>query len=62
MPVIPALRTQRQVGLCEFEASLGYRVSSRTRFTDKLCLEKQNRKQKKTCKNVSFRTMYFGRL
>ena len=29
MPLIPALR-QRQVDLCEFEASLVYRVSSRT--------------------------------
>ena len=26
----PALRRQRQVDLCEFEASLVYRVSSRT--------------------------------
>ena len=30
MPLIPALRRQRQVDLCEFEASLVYRVSSRT--------------------------------
>ena len=30
MPLIPALRRQRQVGLCEFGASLVYRVSSRT--------------------------------
>ena len=30
MPLIPAIRRQRQVGLCEFEASLVYRVSSRT--------------------------------
>jgi hypothetical protein len=29
-PLIPALRRQRQVYLCEFEASLIYRVSSRT--------------------------------
>ena len=27
--LIPALRRQRQVDFCEFEASLGYRVSSR---------------------------------
>ena len=30
MPLIPALGRQRQVDLCEFEASLVYRVSSRT--------------------------------
>ena len=29
MPLIPALGRQRQVGICEFEASLVYRVSSR---------------------------------
>jgi hypothetical protein len=30
MPLIPALRRQRQVNLCEFKVSLVYRVSSRT--------------------------------
>ena len=30
MPLIPALRRQRQVDLCEFEASLVYEASSRT--------------------------------
>ena len=30
MALIPALRRQRQADLCEFEASLVYRVSSRT--------------------------------
>jgi hypothetical protein len=30
MPLIPALRRQRQVDLCKFEARLVYRVSSRT--------------------------------
>ena len=29
-PLIPTLRRQRQADLCEFEASLVYRVSSRT--------------------------------
>jgi hypothetical protein len=29
-PLIPALRRQRQVALYDFEASLVYRVSSRT--------------------------------
>ena len=27
-PLMPALRRQRQVGLCEFKASLVYKVSS----------------------------------
>ena len=30
MPLIPALRRQRQMDLCQFKASLIYRVSSRT--------------------------------
>ena len=30
MPLIPALRRQRQVDFCEFEAILVHRVSSRT--------------------------------
>ena len=30
MPLVPALRRQRQVDFWEFEASLFYRVSSRT--------------------------------
>ena len=30
MPLIPVLGRQRQVGHCEFEASLVYRTSSRT--------------------------------
>ena len=29
-PLTPALRRQRQVDLCEFQASLGYTVNSRT--------------------------------
>lgn len=29
-PLIPALGRQRQVGLCEFESSLVYTMSSRT--------------------------------
>ena len=41
MPLIPALGRQRHVDLCEFEASLGYRVSRRTgsKATEKPCLE-----------------------
>ena len=30
MPLIPALRRQRQMDLCEFETSLVYKVRSRT--------------------------------
>jgi hypothetical protein len=30
MPLIPALRRQRQVDLCDFETSLVYKSSSRT--------------------------------
>ena len=42
MPLIPALRRQRQVDLYEFEASLVYRVNSRTgdKATEKPCFEK----------------------
>ena len=51
MPSIPAYRRQRQrqVELCEFEARLVYRVSSRTgaKTTEKLCLEKPKPKSKK---------------
>ena len=32
MPLIPALGKQRQADLCEFEASLVYRTSSRTGY------------------------------
>ena len=42
MPLIPALRRQRQVNLCEFKASLVYRASfrtARTVTTEKTCLE-----------------------
>ena len=41
MPLIPALGRQRQVDLYEFEASLIYRVSSRTgaKATEKPCLK-----------------------
>ena len=46
--MIPALGRQRQVG-SEFEASLGYRVSSRTaRATQRNRLEKQNKTNKKS--------------
>ena len=40
--LIPALKRQRQVDLCEFGASLVYRVSSRT-LKVITCLEKQTK-------------------
>ena len=48
MLLIPALGSQRQVDLCEFEASLVYRMSSRTvsKTTEKPCLERQNKTKK----------------
>jgi hypothetical protein len=58
MPLIPALGGRgRQI--CEFEASLVYRVSSRTvRATQKPCLEKNKNKNKQTNKkNVKMRIM-----
>ena len=44
MPLIPEFRRQRQVDLCEFEASLVYKASSRTAkaVSEKPCL-KQNK-------------------
>ena len=55
MPLILALRRQRQVGLCEFKASLVYRVSSRkARAT---CLKK-TKTQNKTKQNKKTRCLY----
>jgi hypothetical protein len=50
-PLGPALRSQRQADLCEFEASLVYRTSSRTvRATQRNPdLEKQNQTNKQKC-------------
>ena len=49
MSIIPALRKQRQTDLCEFEASPVYKLSSKTapKATEKLCLEKQNKRKQK---------------
>jgi hypothetical protein len=45
---IPALGRQRQVDLCEFKASLIYRVSSRiTKATQRNCLGKKQTKPNK---------------
>jgi hypothetical protein len=47
MPLIQALRRQRQADLCEFKASLVYKVSSRTaRVTQRKPVSK-NQKQTK---------------
>ena len=49
-PLIPALGKQRQVDLCVFEASLVYRVSSRTARAaqrNPVLKTKQNKKQQK---------------
>jgi hypothetical protein len=46
MPLIPAVGNQRQMELCEFEASLVYLVISGTaRDTQRSCLNKQTNKQ-----------------
>lgn len=46
-PLIPADRRQRQPDLCELEASLVQKESSRTAglLSEKLCLEKQTKKK-----------------
>ena len=53
MPLIPALRRQKQVDLCEFEASLVYKGQPRI-HREKPCLEKLNKKnnKKKITRNV----------
>jgi hypothetical protein len=45
-PLIPALGGRGR-WISEFEASLVYRVSSRTGYTEKPCLEKPKKKKKK---------------
>ena len=60
MPLISALRRQRQGNLCEFETSLVYRVSARigSKATHRnSCLEKttnQTNKQNKTYQKKSY--------
>jgi hypothetical protein len=47
-PLIPAFRKQRQVGLYEFQASLLYRVSSRTsRATQRNPVTKKERRRRR---------------
>ena len=58
-PLIPALRKQKQVDLCEFEASLVYRMSPRTVMATQRTLVLKNRtnrkkRKRKSCRAVSF--------
>ena len=48
MPLISALRRQRQVDLCEFVASLVYRASSSTgsKAAEKPCLKNKTKQNK----------------
>ena len=47
---MPLIGRQRQVGLCEFETSLVYRMSSRTaRDTQRSPVSKKQNKKFKTC-------------
>ena len=50
MPLIAALRRQRQVDLCEFETNLVYRVCFRTgsQATEKLSQKNKNKNKQKT--------------
>ena len=48
MSLIPTLRRQRQVDLCEFEVSLVYKASSRTaRATQRNPARKEERKEER---------------
>ena len=51
-PLIPKLKRQRQVDLCEFEASLVYKSSSRTaRATQGNSVSEKKKERKKRKKN-----------
>lgn len=53
MPLIPVFRKKRLVDICEFEASLVYKseFQDNQEYTEKLCLEKQNKQTTTTTKN-----------
>jgi hypothetical protein len=59
MPLIPSLGR-----ISEFEASLVYKVNSRTQdsqgYTEKPCLEKQTNKQKKITLHASHQKTYIA--
>jgi hypothetical protein len=53
MPLIQALRRQRQADLCEFKASLVYRISFKTAKgiqRNPVLKKKKKQKKKQTCK------------
>jgi hypothetical protein len=56
VPLIPALKKQRQPNLCEFEVSLVYKVNSRiVRATQKNPASKGEKRKSgcmQTCKNI----------
>lgn len=60
----PALGRQRQAGFCEFEASVGYTVSSSTgskATQKKTCLEQQQQKDM-LCQNAVFMCAYLHKM
>jgi len=60
MPLIPALGRQSQGMISEFEASLVYRMSSRTArsIQENLALKQTNRKQKTKKRKLLIRNPY----
>jgi hypothetical protein len=46
MPLIPALRRQRQVNLSEFKANLVYRVSSRIQGYTEITAKRQRERER----------------
>lgn len=51
MPLIPVLRRQREVGLCELGASLVYRVSSRAGRVQRSPVSKKGEKKAFSARN-----------
>jgi hypothetical protein len=50
-PLIPTLGRQRQAGLCEFEASLHYKVPGQQGYKEKPSQKKKKKKKKARCGN-----------
>jgi hypothetical protein len=50
IPLIPALKRQRQADLCEPEASLVYKLSSKLVLLHREALSQQNKNSKKRCR------------
>jgi hypothetical protein len=53
MPIIPTLGRQRQAYVCQFEASLVYRVISRTAGLHRETLSQKTKKQKNSNKQTN---------